>query len=858
MSEDQSSNYIPVDWDNPDLYRQPEAVSRPDLLGARARRAMLEVLGNVKDGTSADERTQTLNAYRSLRPDQASLNLRNSQNAEIQTRLERAFQSDPDLIHLAQNFDNMSDGDVSRSLNKILALQNEVLQGGGARSINYFRDPSPGAPRGEANAGMLGLNMVDYDGKRPPLQNLISTVLHENRHVHQHWLADNADRIPANDPRKSDAEIFKLTFEIRRNNNSIGNGDFTYLDNPVEVDARNSETPSHSPKLNSVLKAHATEGQKIIEENTKKFLASSASDIPADWDRIARETPRPVVTEPEDVWTKAARKAEAETKMAAQPSPQQQFQHQPSQDEIDRQKRFQEARAEWTRPAQSDFAARYAEEFNRLASGKFLEDVPSPAAQAPDAGRFNLKSAFSAAAEHGGKGAVMGLSGYGVATKLGGMDAGYNADINAGGERANYARASVAADTAGFAVDAVESGAHVLGKRAANVAASLENPATVSAVGRMTGVLESGGGKLLMAGVKRAAMPLALAAGGFEVAAAVKAHDPERAAGAVGSTLGGLAAGAGFGAIGGSVGGPPGAVVGAVVGGVAGAIVGEKVAKEVGTNAMAGMMGEKPPEGKETTSYKVGRGIRDAVKPSVDFVKKHPIVLATGPLAPAIAGIGAAVESKAGQAVVKEVKQTASSLWSRGTSMLQSAKESVTGLFTGQDKLAAAATEMSKNQSWVRHADRSEDGKISAAELRRSMAGHGQKEAGADKNHDGRITAKEMTQYLNEGIAAERREIAIDRRGMDKMSADQLRKAIHDDNILPDTVKIGGKQVDITTALKNPAYLDRVADRFEAMHLRGDHDYSKQVAMLRELQERQSGQMIPTQIGPSVAMQLGR
>ncbi|PZP55533.1 MAG: hypothetical protein DI586_06540 [Micavibrio aeruginosavorus] len=592
---------------------------------------------------------------------------------------------------------------------------------------------------------------------------------------------------------------------------------------------------------------------KILENLRARDIAERMNGVAAPLDIHARREAQPRVG--------------AQPEMVPQPSQQQQFMHQPSQAQIEvqeRQRRFQEARAEWERPAQSDFASRYAEEFNRLASGEFLRDIPSLAVEAPTAGR--LKTAFTAAAEHGSKGAVMGMSAYGIATKLGGIDENFSADNKAGGERAAYAKASVLADMGGFGADAIESGAHVLTNRAAQVAANLENPSTINAVGKMAGILESGGGKLLVAGAKRAAMPLALAAGGFEVAAAIKARDPERAAGAVGGTFGGLVAGAGMGALGGSVAGPPGAVVGGIVGGVAGAIVGEKVAKEVGTNAMAGIMGEKPPEGKETTSYKVGRTLRDGVKPSVDFVKKHPIVLATGPLLPVVAGVGAALESKTGKTVIRETRQAFDNVVAGGVDMFRSARNGIAGFFTGKedprkdppDRLAGAAAEMSKNQSWVRHADRNGDGKVSSAEIRRSMAGHGQRESGADKNHDGRISTKEVTQFLNEGIAAERREIAIDRRGLDRMSADQLRKAIHDDNILPDTVKIGGKQMDITTALKNPEYLDKVADRFEAMHVRGDHDYSKQVAMLRELQERQSGHTTPTQVGPSLAAQLGR
>ena len=121
---------------------------------------------------------------------------------------------------------------------------------------------------------------------------------------------------------------------------------------------------------------------------------------------------------------------------------------------------------------------------------------------------------------------------------------------------------------------------------------------TMHAAGRMAG---------------RAAIPLAVAAGGAETFVAVRAGDRERATGAVGGTLGGifggLAVGAGAGALMGAATGSvvPGVgtitvgVVAGVAGGIGGAIVGEQAAQRYASRAIGWLTG-------------IDRKIRDAMK----------------------------------------------------------------------------------------------------------------------------------------------------------------------------------------------------------------------------------------------------
>lgn len=121
---------------------------------------------------------------------------------------------------------------------------------------------------------------------------------------------------------------------------------------------------------------------------------------------------------------------------------------------------------------------------------------------------------------------------------------------------------------------------------------------TMHAAGRMAG---------------RAAIPLAVAAGGAETFVAVRAGDRERATSAVGGTLGGifggLAVGAGAGALMGAATGSvvPGVgtitvgVVAGVAGGIGGAIVGEQAAQRYASRAIGWLTG-------------IDRKIRDAMK----------------------------------------------------------------------------------------------------------------------------------------------------------------------------------------------------------------------------------------------------
>lgn len=85
---------------------------------------------------------------------------------------------------------------------------------------------------------------------------------------------------------------------------------------------------------------------------------------------------------------------------------------------------------------------------------------------------------------------------------------------------------------------------------------------------------------------------------------------------------------------------------------------------------------------------------------------------------------------------------------------------------------------------------------------------------------------------------------------IDHMNLSQLRRAIKRDDNFADQIDVDGKQVTFVDAMKDPELLDKYIDLFEKKHMDGEADYSYEVALLKELAERQSGQKTDTVITP--------
>lgn len=86
-----------------------------------------------------------------------------------------------------------------------------------------------------------------------------------------------------------------------------------------------------------------------------------------------------------------------------------------------------------------------------------------------------------------------------------------------------------------------------------------------------------------------------------------------------------------------------------------------------------------------------------------------------------------------------------------------------------------------------------------------------------------------------------RDDINRDQRKLDALSTEQLEDKIRKDRVLPDTVTFDGKSHDIATVLRDPKLSRLLETRLYERTMRGDGDFSDQVALIREHRESLSG-----------------
>ncbi len=92
-------------------------------------------------------------------------------------------------------------------------------------------------------------------------------------------------------------------------------------------------------------------------------------------------------------------------------------------------------------------------------------------------------------------------------------------------------------------------------------------------------------------------------------------------------------------------------------------------------------------------------------------------------------------------------------------------------------------------------------------------------------------------------------EIDADRRKLDGLGIDQLEQRIRKDQVLPDTVTLKGRKVDIVDALKNDEFRTGFASRLADRYLSSGEDFSNQIALLSEYDERLNGRTMRTDYG---------
>jgi len=98
-------------------------------------------------------------------------------------------------------------------------------------------------------------------------------------------------------------------------------------------------------------------------------------------------------------------------------------------------------------------------------------------------------------------------------------------------------------------------------------------------------------------------------------------------------------------------------------------------------------------------------------------------------------------------------------------------------------------------------------------------------------------------------------EIAADRRPLDNQNRAQLESTIRQDPVITNALRL--VNIDIERLMDNPVEVDRFADRLEESMRNGDGDFSKQIAELRELQERLAGQQVVTPAASTASITTG-
>jgi hypothetical protein len=471
-----------------------------------------------------------------------------------------------------------------------------------------------------------------------------------------------------------------------------------------------------------------------------------------------------------------------------------------------------------------------------------LNSQPSIAPELPQA--LNTRNAEINEGQMRGVGAALGV--YGVVRQF--QSGEFQNSIKAGGPEAVLASGNLAANLGAAAGDILET-AHFTASKGSLGTNALSLSSQFNGAAKFVG---------------RAAVPLALAAGALETGVAIQQRNPEKAAGAIGSTLGGLAAGAGTGALLGTMGaGPVGTVVGTVVGGVAGAIVGEKVVKATMTNTIAGMMGTAPPDGKETIGYRAGRTINHVGQTISNGIEK-----AIGSPVGRVAVASTALAISPSVAVAGTITNGIQELSRRHD--IASDRRSVDRLSFDQLRNEIKNDRILPDR--VNHNGRVmniEDACRDPAYVTRTLGNLERIHMGGKQDVSRQVALFQELQERQKNSQAmapnniqrnstvssqalEEREIAIDRRQYDRMSLDQLRAEAKRDGTLPDRVTHNGRTMGMDEACRDPSYVQKTLRNLENLNNSGRADVSQEVALFREINERLNGQQVQTNI-PTIA-----
>lgn len=254
---------------NAEIHSAPPISHPYSRLDASDRSKLIKDLENTRDANNIP----TTKAHLSLQFDKASEQTMAALRDKFTQAIGEEISKNPRFARVVENYHtdfhpNGASEDQIYTLNRITDIQSEAY-GIRIAHTRLYHDGRPGAPAGENMGGRVGANTAFKS-----FGAVATTVIHENQHSFQNFLASSLASMPTDHPLRSAAEIFHLNLGLGRNG-SVGNNDGWAHDlEAVERDAHATQYQakdvilSHIDQKKSDLYANRTQEIKRFDPDT--------------------------------------------------------------------------------------------------------------------------------------------------------------------------------------------------------------------------------------------------------------------------------------------------------------------------------------------------------------------------------------------------------------------------------------------------------------------------------------------------------------------------------------------------------------------------------------------------------------
>ncbi|MBY0355454.1 MAG: hypothetical protein K2Q12_06950 [Rickettsiales bacterium] len=212
---------------------EPPAIHRPlSGLSEGDRRQLIGTLEATGAGQSPERQAQVVDAYRSMRPDEASRAALQEIDGRVAQNLSGVLDT-PEVQRARAEWPNLSIEERTRAL--------QHVEGALAQSYPHSFDVSYYDASHDPRAGSATGRRVElHVGNASSFEQAVETLAHETRHTFQNSLAADIRHGRPVDPRlQSAAEIFAVNQDLNRQGAmGVNSNSFAYRHEPIEVDAR--------------------------------------------------------------------------------------------------------------------------------------------------------------------------------------------------------------------------------------------------------------------------------------------------------------------------------------------------------------------------------------------------------------------------------------------------------------------------------------------------------------------------------------------------------------------------------------------------------------------------------------------